>query len=356
MIADTAPPLYGGAGTQAALLASRLRALGHDVTILARQKSPVRQAPGGTVFVRPFVPNSRLSSLLFALSAGWRVLFSRADVVHCHGAYSYAWAAVTAARLRHIPAIVKITLVGSDDPASIRSRRLGPLPVGRWMSSLYRRATCVIVMNEHLARLVAEAEPAARVEVLPNGVELPSGPTPDRDVPSVVFVGVLSERKGIDTLMGAWPEFLKRHPDADLTLIGPPGDATVSPHRQDRVTPTGLLSPAEARRVMSRAGLFVLPSRQEGQPNALVEAMSLGIPSVASDIPENRATGGDAAVYFPVGDSIGLVAALDSAWADRVKAHERGRAQAARFDIDRVSERCSELYERLTSDNRRRVR
>lgn len=354
MIADTAPPLYGGAGAQAALLASRLRSRGDDVILLARQKSRVGVAPEGTVFARPFIRSPRLSRALFAIEAGWRVLTSDAEIVHCHGAYTYAWTAVMAARARRIPCLVKVTLIGSDDPATVGARRLGPLPIGRWMSALYRHATRVIVMNEHLAHIVGQSAPAARLEIMPNGVELPA-PRPRSDTElRLAFAGILSRRKGVDTLLEAWPTVLAEHPDATLTLIGPAGDIPAEAWDLPGVTATGLVDPRQARRHLDRASLFVLPSRQEGQPNALVEAMSMGIPAIASDIPENRATGGDAVTYFAVGESAALVNAIERAWRDRAAGADRGRNEAARFDIERVVERCSELYRGIRRTRPRR--
>ena len=66
---------------------------------------------------------------------------------------------------------------------------------------------------------------------------------------------------------------------------------------------TGFLTPPEVQELLSHAGIFALPSSHEGLPISLLEAMRLGTPILASDIPANRETGLDDGCYFPVGDT-----------------------------------------------------
>jgi glycosyltransferase involved in cell wall biosynthesis len=60
----------------------------------------------------------------------------------------------------------------------------------------------------------------------------------------------------------------------------------------------------------ANAGLFVLPSSHEGLPIALLEALSFGLPVIASDIPANVEVGLPEESYFPVGDVAELAARL----------------------------------------------
>jgi glycosyltransferase involved in cell wall biosynthesis len=75
---------------------------------------------------------------------------------------------------------------------------------------------------------------------------------------------------------------------------------------------TGALPRAAVYALLSHAGLFVLPSSHEGLPIALLEAVRLQVPALASDIPGNREVGLDASAYFGVGDTIALTAKLES--------------------------------------------
>jgi glycosyltransferase involved in cell wall biosynthesis len=65
----------------------------------------------------------------------------------------------------------------------------------------------------------------------------------------------------------------------------------------------GFLTPPEVQELLTHAGIFTLPSSHEGLPISLLEAMRLGTPIVASNIPANLETGLDEGCYFPVGDT-----------------------------------------------------
>jgi glycosyltransferase involved in cell wall biosynthesis len=73
---------------------------------------------------------------------------------------------------------------------------------------------------------------------------------------------------------------------------------------------TGFLPPPEVHELLAHAGMFVLPSSHEGLPISLLEAMKLGTPVLASDIPANLEIGLDASCYFPVGDAQTLTGRL----------------------------------------------
>jgi glycosyltransferase involved in cell wall biosynthesis len=82
--------------------------------------------------------------------------------------------------------------------------------------------------------------------------------------------------------------------------------------------------------LLRAADIFAFPSSHEGMPVALLEAMAMGRACVASDIPENRDLGGDAVVYFPVGDVPALARALVALGSDRGRREELGRKARAR--------------------------
>ena len=107
----------------------------------------------------------------------------------------------------------------------------------------------------------------------------------------------LAPEKGLDTLIDAWPAVRAAHPEARLILIGEgPERAALEASESESLGLT--LGPgqavelpgasADATAALRDADLFVLPSREEGMSIALLEAMALGIPLVASSIPGNR--------------------------------------------------------------------
>ena len=147
------------------------------------------------------------------------------------------------------------------------------------------------------AELVAgRATDPAKIVDLPNGVPVPDEPWKPRDDPGslrAAFVGRLAPEKGLDALVDAWAIVAgESFPDArsDAGRRGAGAAPAGSPGR-----PAGAGGRSEPARRLGRpfgvlraSDLFVLPSREEGMSIALLEAMALGIPSVASAIPGNH--------------------------------------------------------------------
>jgi len=161
--------------------------------------------------------------------------------------------------------------------------------VYKWLRlKLYPYAKCLIVQTQS----VASYFPAAMqpmMTIIPNVVSVPPCERVCiRDqVVNVVCVGRLDRQKDHATLIKAFAVVVKTHPHAKLTIYGK-GD-----HRyyleglinqlnlQHHVFLPGTVSPIQDK--LSKADLFVFPSLYEGFPNALCEAMAMGLPVIASD-------------------------------------------------------------------------
>jgi glycosyltransferase involved in cell wall biosynthesis len=170
------------------------------------------------------------------------------------------------------------------------------------------RAGVVVAISDELASSYLEAGlPEDRLVRIPNGVDVarfhPVDPPGRRrlrealglplDAPIAIFVGIVNPRKGVDRLLDAWPAVEARHPEATLVLVGPlpdaTSDATVAFVGQLRALTDQLRiqlagQQADVQRYLQAADLFVLPSRVEGLPNALLEAMACGLPVVSSPL------------------------------------------------------------------------
>jgi glycosyltransferase involved in cell wall biosynthesis len=113
---------------------------------------------------------------------------------------------------------------------------------------------------------------------------------------------------------------------------------------------TGFLPGPDVHELLAHAGMFVLPSSHEGLPISLLEAMKLGTPVLASDIPANLEVGLDASCYFPVGDAQTLASRLrDLAQitpAARSIIGQRLRNSCARYDWDSIAESTFKVLER----------
>ena len=111
---------------------------------------------------------------------------------------------------------------------------------------------------------------------------------------------------------------------------------------------TGFLTGTDLREITAHAGLFVLPSSHEGLPIALLEALSYGLPALASDIPANREVGLAEDCYFPVGNVDALAAALAQACSEPIDAADQAalRTRIARdYDWDAIAGRTLALYD-----------
>jgi glycosyltransferase involved in cell wall biosynthesis len=114
---------------------------------------------------------------------------------------------------------------------------------------------------------------------------------------------------------------------------------------------TGFLGGDEIQELLSHAGVFALPSSHEGLPISLLEAMRLGTPILASDIPANRETGLDDSCYFAVGDTATLAQQLReiaaATPAERAAIADRLRVACLRYDWDDIAESTMQVMKRI---------
>ena len=130
--------------------------------------------------------------------------------------------------------------------------------------------------------------PEEKLAFLPNPLaDQPSSETFAFTAPTVITVGRLVEQKGIDVLLAAWAKVAASLPDWRLALVGdgPLADELKEQARklgvEDSVDWVGHVS--DPFPLLRGAKLFVMTSRFEGTPNALLEAMACGLPAVVSD-------------------------------------------------------------------------
>jgi len=117
---------------------------------------------------------------------------------------------------------------------------------------------------------------------------------------------------------------------------------------------TGFLSGTPLRQIYSHAGGFVLPSSHEGLPIALLEALSFGLPVVASDIPANLEVGLEPEQYFPLGDTSALanrLRKLATAHTDDAARKARQAWVAEKYDWDRSAVATLHVYQDVTKRN-----
>jgi len=191
------------------------------------------------------------------------------------------------------------------------------------------------------------------VHVIPNGADhdqigqlaapratSPGGPV-ESAAPTVCVVGSLEPRKNLTTLVAAMVEVRTEHPTCRLTVIGELGDPRVFAATsgidldQDWIDRLGRIDDDELHRVVAASTCLAYVSRYEGFGLPPLDAMAVGTPVVASDLPALAEVIRGAAVVVDPTDVAAVAGGLHQvlSWSDRERAAAvtRGRRRAARY-------------------------
>jgi glycogen synthase len=365
------PHVYGGAGVVVDHLS---RALARRARVEVRCFGAIEQAhPNLTV--RGYAPWDRLAGgpeapyapALEALSVGLAMARDpvTADVVHTHTWY-VGLGGMLVQSIHDVPLVV--TLHSLEPLRPWKADQLGTgYAVSSWAERLaVERADRVIAVSAQMrADILAHFRVAPeRVVVIHNGVDARAFARTDRREalarhgvrePYVLFVGRISEQKGIFHLLEAARAL---PPEVQLVLCASSPDtpelsarleAAVAGRPQVRWI-NAMLPVEEVVQLYTHAGLFVCPSIYEPFGLINLEAMACGVPVVASrvgGIPEVIVDGETGWLVEP-GDVAALGQALRAALADPARARRMGEAGRRRveahFAWDRIAERTLEVY------------
>lgn len=172
----------------------------------------------------------------------------------------------------------------------------------------------------------------------------------------ILYVGRISPEKGpLDLVEG----YLKAHTDKKLVLAGPFAETEYCTTVQEKIAgnpniiTTGYVVGDALLELYSNCALFVLPSHTEGLSLSLLEALSLGVKCLVSDIPENTTVTADYGTAFRTEDTDSLARALERDTA-RPLTPEQSKAQLdyvrANFDYDVMLDRYEEVYHHVIGD------
>lgn len=230
----------------------------------------------------------------------------RHDVVHIHGV-GPAFILLLWSRRRRATKVL-VTAHGLD-----WERDKWPRPA----RAIFRTVALAALRRADAVSAVS-AETAASLELLlghpvsfiSNGLRLPPLRAPLVDLPDkyAVVMSRITPEKNIGAVVRAWDDSVKRV-QGPLVVIGGGNGSYASNYERDlrdfqnpNVIWLGALPRPDALSILRQAGLFVSMSKIEAQPMSVIEALSLGIPTLLSDIPEHRAVAGDAASYVALSD------------------------------------------------------
>ncbi len=217
----------------------------------------------------------------------------------------------------------------------------------RLVSAVLRRAHLVICLEQETLEQVRRSAPRVRSEIVPNPVFVDDSFLPaDETDELVVFAGEIGLRKGADVLHRAWQLVARRRPRARCLMVGPVTD--FAPPNTERLEVRSPADPIEMKALLRQARVVALPSRAEGMPMILAEAMSLGRPFVGTPvgaIPELAGAGG---MLVAVDDEIDLADRLTELLANPDLARtigERGRRFCLETrSVEVIDARLRELY------------
>lgn len=411
-------PRVGGAEVLTLREAVALRALGHHVRIVTlwldrtwpeheeREGVPVLRTGG--LFMGTKLRLRLGAQWLAEIRLAYELLRHRSsyDIVHMRQVSFLARPIVLASILTRKPVLVQIANAGPGRHAPIPAGAkttlyagtLDPhaayleIPAGSWGASdietlrrsqwlagltlrllRYRTITFLSVSERTTTHLIENGLRADQIVLLPTGIETENYAEAFRHIESrsqsastepriVVCVARYRYEKGLDVLLHAWSHVRAQGINARLVLVGGGhlegqlAAMIADLGLQESVQLAGLHN--DVHSLLAQSDMFVLPSRYEGLPNALLEAMAAGLPCVATRVSgsEDVIEDGVSGVLVPPGEPGPLAAALVRLLAQPEEARVLGRA--ARERVVRYYERrdlmaqLTQLYRRLTGRTR----
>ncbi len=229
-----------------------------------------------------------LHGVLGAARAAWLLATRGVDLAYLHtsSGFSFRRKAGVAfiARVVRRPYVIHVHASGFDD-----YYRDAPAWERRLIRATLRNADLVIALSPTWEARIQEIVRCTSTSI-PNPVRIPTAHAAIDGSPAlIVSLGRLGERKGSLTLVRALSSLGGAHSDARLVLAGDGDRSVVRTEAErlgvsDRVDLPGWMDAEDCRRLLLAAHVFALPSREEGLPVALLEAMAAGLPSVVTPV------------------------------------------------------------------------
>jgi glycosyltransferase involved in cell wall biosynthesis len=357
------PPIGGGAGNASAHMAAQFEQMGHLVTVVtSRFKAlPHQEQQGGVTIYR--VPGLRrrqdrsnpLEQVIFILSAS---LWAMRAIPRFQPQATLAFFGVPSGavgwlikKLYRIPYIV--SLRGGDVPGfRPYDFRIYHQLVGPFLRVIWRNAAAVVANSRGLRQLATAFDSRFEIPIIPNGIDLDSYKTTGRDwtFPRLLSAGRIVHQKGLDLAMRALGGLKEMDWEWRIAGDGPqvPMLQTLANELgiRDRVFFLGWQSREQLLKCYQEANIFLFPSRHEGMPNALLEAMASGLPVVASCIAGNEelVIDGDTGYLVPSENIESLQVALRKVLMDSGLLEQMGTASRQRVEANYSWESTAQQY------------
>lgn len=346
------PHQIGGAELQAWELARRLTKKKHELFLFTRQQEETekyQEKEGIKIFRtlpfrRPFGIVSYILGLFLLVFRQRKKL----DILLCFRAWPNGIIGLMAHKFLGLP--VCVTIRGGDwyfvEPY--------------WWGKIVYKLLCnnripIAVQTKKIRDEITSAYPDISPIIVPNGVEIKRDEVPHGE--SVLFVGNLIPRKGVHVLL----EVIRQLKDYPCVIVGdgPERDSLERRAGGLNVRFLGSAAPEEVKKLMIKHGkVFVLPAvAGEGLPNVLLEAMSIGLPVIASDVAGIRdlLENGKAGRIVPPDDSVALAEAIREIWEGdelRTTLAQSGRKTAELYSWDNITVKWEQIFAEMINGSK----
>ena len=339
---------YGGAGKVLVWLANSLAENGYEVTFLTYRKGKERLSLTDNIRKTQFILNEEESGARNVIKTA--VLLRKYLKENCFDT-AVAFSEPSQTRLAVAAAGLNTRCVFSQrlDPYTVEKKAL--------MKLVYSKADYFVFQTEGARQYYSE-KIRKRSTVIPNPV-IPTGTvalSEDRQK-KIVSVGRLDIfQKRQDLLIEAFKKIAADYPDYILEFLGDGPDMeklkVMSSDMTDRILFPGVSE--SVQKDIRKASMFVLSSDFEGIPNALMEAMSLGVPCISTDCRPGGAAeiliNGENGLLVPAGDSDKLAEAMKKYIDDPEFAEQMGRNAiniAVTFSQEKILDQWISVIERV---------
>ena len=363
-VAPYYPPYQGGQEYYVKRLVKSLKKRGHEVFVLTSNyptenksntshniyKIPVYMRP----FRNPIYKNvSHVISIIRALSK-W------ADIIHTHNEHSMiSMLTGLFVKNHHIVTTVHGKLrFGALIPDLIESTYT--YTIGRYI--LNRSKAIIALTPDERQRLISLGINPQKIIEIPNGIDLNFVKLIDNESEkyeidpknhNILFIGALIIRKGIDVLIRAFDIVAKNDKKAHLYIVGNGQDAmkivrmAENSQYRDRIHFLGRVEPDVLKYLYNIADVFVLPSRSEGLPTVIIEALAYGKKIIASDLPSVKSIFSNLVRISRLNPKDFAYAILEEIQNDNANFDMKRKFVEKYFDWEKIVDKIEKVYESI---------
>lgn len=366
-------PPFGGPELQAIKIARRLKERGHEIFFISKGsgKAPECASIDG---IQVYRLNKQGLASVEAAYWLWK-LRSSYDVIHVHGVGRLASIAISMAKILEKRVYIKVTTAGhilkpTGNGVKGILKRMSPFRE-RKVKKLKQADAMISISTEITNELLYNGFNKNKISHIPNGVDTDQFCPVDSEVKHmlrrklglitnkkiVLFTGKITKRKGLDTLLEAWGKLKDLHANVLLVLVGSGNGQSdnleewISQYITENNLTESVMKVGDVTNVheyLACGDIFVFPSRREGLPNSLLEAMASGLLCIASDI------GGNTDLIIPGETGILAEAGNKDSWEEALRTviinpnQHFGTAACElinnRYSIDITVEKLAKLY------------